>query len=124
LLASNEAQLAADYTKVDPESHVRTVAGMPAISLRPVREDPNAICSVTWHSLLTMPEEDSDITSFGGPTVGLTIHLSEIPDDMTFVVGDGPNIRHVPNSLTWEYEDGFIHGQHVRVWWFKKQPGQ
>jgi hypothetical protein len=90
---------------------------MPAISLRPVREDPNVICSVTWHSLLTMPEEYPDITSFGDPTVGLTIHLREIPDDMTVVVGDGPNIRHVPNSRTWEYEDGFIHGQHVRIWW-------
>src|SRR3954452_11898942 len=90
--SSAHSQRATDRSsaKVDPESHVRTVAGMPAISLRPVREDPNVICSVTWHSLLTMPEEYPDITSFGDPTVGLTIHLSEVPDDMTVVVGDGP----------------------------------
>ena len=110
----------AKYTTTDPASKVQTVGKLPAIRLKPIREDPEAICTVTWHSTLTTPEDYTDTTSFAGPTVGLTIQQGDIPEDMTFVVCEGANIQHVPGSKTWEFDEGFINGQYVRVWWFKK----
>jgi hypothetical protein len=40
---------------------------------------------------------------------------------MTFVAGGGPKVGHVAGSLTWEFNEAFINGQHVRVWWFRKK---
>jgi hypothetical protein len=117
--AFNETQIA-QYRTVDPDSHVQTIDGLPTLCLKPLREDSSAVCTVTWHATLTTPDEYTDITSFGGPTVGITIHLGELPDDMSFVARGGSDLRHVKGSRTWEFPDGFIGGQHVRVWWFKK----
>jgi hypothetical protein len=67
-----------------------------------------------------MPEEYTDITNFGGPTIGATIIVDRKPDGYDVVAGKDENIRHEETSDSWYFDRPFIAGQQVRIWWFRR----
>jgi len=106
-------------TTVDPETHVKSLFG-PPINLVSIHADSKAHCEVVLKYRLKMREEYSDVTSFGGATLGATIELDYIPEILEFVSGSHDAMRHTPNSNTWHFDRPFINGQHIRAWWFRR----
>jgi hypothetical protein len=105
-------------TVVDPATHVKTFVA-PAINLAPITTDNRAQCKVMLKYRLKMRDAYSDVTSFGGATLGATLELDDIPETLTFVSGGDDKMRHTPGSRTWYFARPFIVGQHVRAWWFR-----
>ncbi|HEV2493517.1 MAG TPA: hypothetical protein VG204_10670 [Terriglobia bacterium] len=117
---SLNAQQLAQSTKVIPDTNVRTVKGAKPIKLKSIHSDPKAVCAVMWKYTITMPEEFSDVTAFRAATMGVKLHVDNIPPVLTFIsAGDGM-LPHVEGSSSWEYTGTYIGGQHVRSWWFHK----
>jgi hypothetical protein len=106
-------------TTVDPYTHVKSMFA-PPIDLPSVHADSNARCDVLLKYGLKMREEYSDVTSFGGATLGATLEIDYIPDALEFVSGGDDKVRHAPDSRTWYFDRPFINGQHIRAWWFRK----
>jgi hypothetical protein len=113
----NDDQLMARRT-IRQDTHAIETKG-DAIKIRPLKYDSNAKCSVRWQYKVTMPEEYSDITAFGGPTTNATVELERLPDGFEFC--SGGDAHHLENSKTWTFKQSFISGQHIRAWWFKKR---
>ena len=109
----------AEMTTIDPKTHVKTLSG-PAISIPP--KDSNARCSVIVKYSVTMREEYSDVTNFGWATLGATIEVDDTPDTLEFISGGDDKVQHSLGSLKWYFNRPFIPGQHMRVWWFRKNP--
>jgi len=104
----------------DPQTHVKNLLA-PAIDLPPMKKDqPNPQFQVVIKYRVRMREQYSDVTNFGGATLGAKIELDEIPDTLTFVSGGDETLQHVPDSKTWYFDRPFINGQNVRVWWFRR----
>lgn len=110
-------------TKVDTATQVKTFIA-PAVDLVPISTDNKAQCSVMLKYRMKMREEYSDVTNFGGATLGATIELDEIPETLTFVSGGDDKVRHTPESRIWHFQRPFITGQHIRAWWFRKNRTQ
>jgi hypothetical protein len=106
-------------TKVDPTTQVKTLTG-PTLILAPIRADSKARCNVVLRYSLKMREDYSDVTNFGGATLGATIELDDMPEDFVFTSGGDDKMRHALGSSIWHFDRPFINGQHVRVWWFRK----
>ena len=92
------------------------VQGLPKLTLRPLTQVPGEVCRVSMRFTTIMPEEYSDITAFGGPTIDPVIQLDEIPEDLEFM-SPGDDVEHSDQGRRWKYCRPFLQGQHVRVWW-------
>jgi hypothetical protein len=95
---------------------------LPAITLKPVRAGEKATCQVTWRYGLTMPEQYSDVTDLSEATMGATIQVESLPDELEFVSGGDSSLHHQAGSQSWYFDKAFIAGQHVRAWWYRKKP--
>src|ERR1035437_7085825 len=110
----------------DPNTSVKTFKGPKKVRLEPIRNNEKSVCTVQLKYKLVMPEEYTDITNFGGPTIGATIIVDRKPGGYDVVAGKDDNIRHEEKSDSWYFERPFIAGQQVRIWWFRstlKQDG-
>ena len=76
---------------------------------------PDQKCFVRWSYSMQMPKHYSDVTAFTGVTIHPQIELLGKPDGFEFLASEDNNCRHV--GSVWTYEQAFIAGQHVRVWW-------
>jgi hypothetical protein len=102
-----------------PWTKGKSVAGKP-VTIPPFKSDESSnSCCVRWQYRIYMPEDYSDILSFGAPTLGVELQLLEKPNDLEFTAG-GKDVHHLPGSKSWTSTAPFIHGQHVRAWWFRK----
>lgn len=97
-----------------------TRSALPRVTLKPLAMDRKAVCQVTWRYRVTMPEQYSDVTDFSEATLGATMHVEEIPESLEFVSGGDMSLHHELGSQSWFFDRPFIPGQHVRVWWFRK----
>lgn len=95
---------------------------LPPIILRPVRTGEKAACQVTWRYGLTVPDQYCDVTDLDEATLGATIQVESLPEEMEFVSGGDASLHHEAGSQSWYFEKAFIAGQHVRAWWFRKKP--
>ena len=104
------------------ELNIRRVprSALPAVSLKPVRSGEKSVCQVTWRYRITVPEQYCDITDFGEATLGATLQVQNIPEELEFVSGGDPSLHHEANSQSWYFDRSFIPGQHLRAWWFRK----
>lgn len=109
------------YVKSIPSTFVRSLKGPKELKIPPLKRVKTAVCKVTWRYIITMPEEYSDVTSFGGPTIGATIRIDSLPNGFDFV-SSGEGVRHIEGSSTWTFDNAFLRSQHVRVWWRKLPP--
>jgi len=94
---------------------------LPALSLRPVRTGEKAPCQVTWRFSLTVPEQYCDVTELNEATLGATIQIEALPDELEFVCGGDASLHHEAGSQSWYFEKAFIAGQCVRAWWFRRK---
>lgn len=121
VLSENELR---EHTTFDQNTKVQTVQGKKKVKIKPIREDAQSVCRVVLKFTLDFPAEYTDVTNFGGETVGLTVRLDRIPSDFEFVSGGDDSLHHEPGSTSWYFDRPFVSGQNVRVWWFRKSQPQ
>jgi hypothetical protein len=111
--------LASKAQTVD-ELNLRRVpsSALPPVSLNPVRNGEKAACQVTWKYSLTMPEQYCDVTEFDEATIGATLQLETVPEDVEFISGGDASLHHEAESRSWYFDKTFISGQYLRAWWF------
>jgi len=97
-------------------------SALPALSLKPVKAGEKAACQVTWRYGLTVPEQYCDVTDLDEATLGATLHVEAIPEELEFVSGCDASLHHEAGSQSWYFERAFIAGQHLRAWWFRRKP--
>jgi hypothetical protein len=101
---------------------VKTIKGKHEVKLEPFRSNERALCEVKMRYRITMPEEYSDVTSFGGATVGATLLVENMPQGMDVVsIGETTSTSNPNGDKSWYFDRPFVTNQHIRVWWFKKR---
>lgn len=116
------------FSDVDLSSKVETVyslnmrrvpkSALPPVSLKPVRSGDKSACQVTWRYRVTVPERYCDLTDFDEATVGATLQVQNISEELEFVSGGDASLHHEVGSQSWYFEKSFIPGHHLRAWWF------
>ena len=96
-------------------------SALPALSLKPVRAGEKAACQVTWRYSITVPEQYCDVTELDEATLGATIQIESLPEELEFVAGGDASLHHEAGSQSWYFERAFIAGQCVRSWWFRRK---
>jgi hypothetical protein len=94
-------------------------SALPAVSLKPVRSGEKSACQVLWRYRITVPEHYCDITSFAEATVGATLQVQMLPEELEFIAGGDTNLHHELGSQSWYFEKAFVTGQHLCAWWFR-----
>lgn len=94
---------------------------LPALSLKPVKAGEKAACQVTWRYGITVPEQYCDVTELNEATLGATIQIEALPEDLEFACGGDASLHHEAGSQSWYFEKAFIAGQCVRAWWFRRK---
>ena len=96
-------------------------SALPALSLKPVRTGEKASCQVTWRYSITTPEQYCDVTELDEATLGATIQIEALPDDLEFVCAGDTSLHHEAGSQSWYFEKAFIAGQCVRACWVRRK---
>src|SRR5215469_2586074 len=96
-------------------------SALPALSLRPVKTGEKAPCQVTWRYSIVVPEQYCDVTELNEATLGATIQIEAMPEELEFVCGGDSSLHHEAGSQSWYFEKAFIPGQCVRSWWFRRK---
>jgi len=91
---------------------------LPALSLKPVQAGEKAACQVTWRYALTVPEQYCDVTELDEATLGATLQVEALPEELQFAAGGDASLHHEAGSQSWYFEKAFIAGQCVRAWWY------
>jgi hypothetical protein len=94
---------------------------LPLLSLRPVKAGERAPCQVIWRYSLSVPEQYCDITHIDEATLGATLHVEALPEELEFMSGGDASLHHEVGSQSWYFERSFISGQHLRAWWFRRR---
>lgn len=94
---------------------------LPVLSLKPVRTGEKAACQVTWRYNITVPEQYCDVTGLDEATLGATIQIEALPEELEFACGGDTSLHHEAGSQSWYFEKAFIAGQCVRAWWFRRK---
>ena len=117
----SDENLASKVETVD-ELNVRRVprSALPPVSLKPVRAGEKSACQVTWRYRVTVPDQYCDLTEFGEATIGATLQLQDLPEELEFISGRDASLHHEPGSRSWYFDKSFISGQHLSAWWFRK----
>jgi len=104
------------------ELNIRRVpqSALPPVSLKPVRSGEKSACQVTWRYHMTVPEQYCDVIDFGEATLGATLQVQNVPEELEFVCGGDTSVHHEVGSHSWYFDRSFIAGQHLRAWWFRK----
>lgn len=94
---------------------------LPALSLKPVKAGEKAACQVTWRYGMIVPEQYCDVTELDEATLGATLQVETLPEEMEFVCGWDASLHHEAGSKSWYFEKAFIPGQCVRAWWNRRE---
>ena len=94
---------------------------LPVVSLKPVRGGEKGPCQVTWRYGITVPEQYCDVTDLDEATLGATLQVEALPEELEFVSGYDASLHHEAGSQSWYFEKAFITGQHLRAWWFRRK---
>jgi hypothetical protein len=95
-------------------------SALPPVRLNPVRTGEKSPCQVTWRYRITVPEQYCDLIEFDEATLGATLQVQNVPEELEFVSGGDTSLHHELGSQSWFFEKSFITGQHLRAWWFPK----
>ena len=97
-------------------------SALPLLSLKPVKAGEKAPCQVTWRYSISVPEQYCDVTALDEATLGATLHVETLPEELEFVSGYDASLHHESGSQSWYFEKAFVAGQHLRAWWFRRKP--
>ncbi len=107
--------------EMSPITKVKTVKGKEIIKLESFRRNDKAICEVAMRYRLKMPKNYIDITDFAGATVGAVIRVENIPSGFEVVSsGETSATTHSNGDKSWHFDQPFVTGQHIRIWWFPR----
>jgi hypothetical protein len=95
---------------------------LPLLSLKPVKAGEKTPCQVTWRYGITVPEQYCDVTDLDEATLGATLQVETLPEELEFASGYDASLHHEAGSQSWYFEKAFIAGQHLRAWWFRRKP--
>jgi hypothetical protein len=113
-------------SKVEAEDDLGVVrvprSALPLLSLKPVKTGEKAPCQVTWRYGISVPEQYCDVTDLDEATLGATLQVEALPKELEFVSGYDVSLHHEAGSQSWYFEKAFIAGQHLRAWWFRRNP--
>jgi hypothetical protein len=117
----SDENLSSKVETVD-ELNVRRVPRnvLPPVTLKPVRTGEKSACQVMWRYRVTVPDQYCDLTEFGEATMGATLQLQDLPDELEFISGHDASLHHEAGSQSWYFDKSFISGQHLSAWWFRK----
>ena len=104
------------YTDKHGNATTRQAAGK-QIKIPPRTADPSATCRVKWVIEETMQESWFDLTEFRYPTENATIYLAGKPTDLEFYCTGKTS-----DSKTWTFDEPFMVGQQLNVWWRRSNP--
>jgi hypothetical protein len=93
---------------------------LPAISLKPVRSGEKCACQVTWRYRITVPEQYCDAIRFDEATMGATLQVENVPENLEFLAGGDTSLHHEAGSHSWYFDRSFVGGQQLRAWWFAR----
>ena len=96
-------------------------SALPALSLKPVKTGEKAACLVTWRYSITVPEQYCDVTELTEATLGATLQIEALPEELEFAAGGDASLHHETGSQSWYFDKAFIPGQCVRAWWFRRR---
>ena len=96
-------------------------SALPPLSLKPVRAGEKAACQVTWRYGITVPEQYCDVTELTEATLGATLQIEALPEELEFAAGGDASLHHEPGSQSWYFEKAFIPGQCVRARWLRRR---
>jgi len=96
-------------------------SALPLLSLKPVKAGEKAPCQVTWRYGVTVPEQYCDVTDLDEATLGATLQVEALPEELEFVSGYDASLHHEAGSQSWYFEKAFIAGQSLRAWWFRRK---
>jgi hypothetical protein len=97
-------------------------SALPLLSLKPIKAGEKAPCQVTWRYDITVPEQYCDVTDLDEATLGATLQVETLPEELEFVSGYDASLHHEAGSQSWYFEKAFIAGQHLRASWFRRKP--
>jgi hypothetical protein len=103
------------YTDKHGHGTTRQAAGK-EIKILPRTKDPTAVCKVKWVIEETMQDEWFDLTEFRYPTENAEIYLADKPKHLEFYCAGKTT-----DSITWTFDEPFMVGQQLKVWWKKKK---
>jgi hypothetical protein len=117
----SDENLSSKVETVD-QLNVRRVprSALPLVSLKPVRTGEKSVCQVTWRYRVTLPEQYCDVTNFDEATLGATLQVHDMPEELEFISGSDTSLHHEIGSQSWYFDRSFIMGQHLHAWWFRK----
>ena len=117
----SDENLSSKVETVD-ELNVRRVprSALPPVSLKPVRTGEKSPCQVTWRYRVTVPDQYCDLTEFDEATIGATLQLQDLPEELEFLSGRDASLHHEEGSRSWYFDKSFVNGQHLSAWWFRK----
>ena len=121
----SDEELSSKVETVD-ELNMRRVSAsaLPPVNLKPVRSGEKSACQVTWRYRITVPDQYCDLTEFGEATIGATLQLQELPEELEFISGRDASLHHEVGSRSWYFDKSFIGGQHLSAWWFRKSSSE
>jgi hypothetical protein len=121
----SDENLSSKVETVD-ELNLRRVSrsALPPVSLQPVRTGEKSACQVRWRYRVTVPDQYCDLTEFGEATIGATLQLQDLPEELEFLSGRDASLHHEVGSRSWYFDKSFISGQHLSAWWFRKASPQ
>jgi hypothetical protein len=111
-----EETLAGGVRSFCPTKRVRISPSDANAAIENLKDDQS--CLVHWAYQIEMREHYSDVTAFGGMTVNPVLELVDKPEELDFWASEDNSCIHV--GRTWTYDQAFVSGQHVRVWWRPK----
>jgi hypothetical protein len=97
-------------------------SALPSLPLKPVKVGEKAPCQVTWRYGITVPEQYCDVTDLDEATLGATLQVETLPEELEFVSGYDASLHHEAGSQSWYFEKAFVAGQSLRAWWFRRKP--
>jgi hypothetical protein len=95
-------------------------SNLPPVSLKPVRAGEKSACQVRWRYRVTVPDQYCDLTEFCEATIGATLQLQDLPEELEFISGRDASLHHEVGSQSWYFDKSFVSGQHVSAWWFRR----
>ena len=97
-------------------------SSLPMLSLKPVKAGEKSPCNVTWRYGITVPEQYCDVTDLDEATLGATLQVETLPEELEFISGYDVTLHHEAGSQSWFFDKAFIAGQHLRASWFRRKP--
>ena len=62
-----------------------------------------------------MPEQYCDAISFDEATMGATLQVENLPENLEFLAGGDTSLHHEAGSHSWYFDRSFVGGQQLRA---------